>query len=222
MAAVDICCAESEFTTSFVNYVDGDSRRQDMPCVAAPITKEQLVAACSDVEVVLLGPLHPGDIDVEALSWLGEQGVEVALDIQGYARKARQGRVWPEISSQMRPALRCARHIKVAGEELELLLACEGVDLLALMRAYELDEVVVTNGSRGGYVCRDGQELAFRAAPVDRALDPTGAGDVFFAAYLAQRQFFGASIEAAMAHAASRAAQQVEGRFIMQSELLLK
>jgi len=220
---VDICCAESECTTSFVNYVDGDVRYQDMPCAAAPISKAQLMAVCSKVEWVLLGPLHPEDIDVEALYWLGEQGVQVSLDVQGYARKVSQGRVWPEISEQMRPALRCSRHVKMAHEELELLLAFEGLDLVALMRAYALDEVVVTDGSRGGYVCcADGEEIAFRAVHVDRALDPTGAGDVFFAAYLAQRQFLGASIKAAVVHAAARAAEQVEGRYIAQSELLLQ
>ena len=45
-------------------------------------------------------------------------------------------------------------------------------------------------------------------------MDPTGAGDVFFAAYLASRIYARQSIEEACERAASLAALQVEGRYI--------
>jgi len=55
-----------------------------------------------------------------------------------------------------------------------------------LMDRFDIAEWVVTSGSTGGCIhVRGGQLHPYRPAPIDISVDPTGAGDVFLAAYTA-------------------------------------
>lgn len=216
-------CGDSAQTTAFVNYIDGDARRQQLVAAAEPIDSELLRASPKQVKYVLLGPLHPRDIDEEALVyWANKEGVVVCADLQGLARYIDGEWVRPQIVPQMRCALMAAQIVKVAREELDLLLQWAGCGLAQLMRVYQVREVVVTDGSRGGYICTDaGRETTFAAREVLEAVDPTGAGDVFFAAYLSERLRHKSTVERAAERAAAQAAAQVAGHFITGDELKL-
>ena len=91
-----------------------------------------------------------------------------------------------------------------------------------LMKVYELDEVVVTAGNEGGCVtAASGEVVGYKAARVSQVVDTTGAGDVFFGAYLCSRLHERRSIRESCEHAALVAAQQVQGRYITQETLRL-
>ena len=45
------------------------------------------------------GPLHPDDIEPQALALMGESKKLVSLDVQGYLRRAEGGRIVPGISA---------------------------------------------------------------------------------------------------------------------------
>jgi sugar/nucleoside kinase (ribokinase family) len=214
---------DSSETTAFINYIDGDARRQQLVAVAEPIGCELLRAGPKQVKYVLLGPLHPRDIDEDALVyWASKKGVIVCADVQGLARYIDGEWVRPQIAPQMRSILIAAQIVKVAREELTLLLQWAGCDLVQLMRVYQVREVVVTDGSRGGYICTyAGREAAFAAREVLAVADPTGAGDVFFAAYLNERLANKNTIEHAAERAAAQAAAQVAGHFITGDQLKL-
>ena len=66
-----------------------------------------------------------------------------------------------------------------------------------------------------------GEVVAYKAARVGQVVDPTGAGDVFFGAYLFSRLHERQSIRESCEHAALVAAQQVQGRYITQETLQL-
>ena len=85
-----------------------------------------------------------------------------------------------------------------------------------------ISEWIVTDGSRGGWVVdATGQRTDFAAHPITSVADPTGAGDVFFAAYLVSRLHRGESCAEAARFAAELAGRQVAGDFIEASLLRL-
>jgi sugar/nucleoside kinase (ribokinase family) len=138
----------------------------------------------------------------------------VSLDVQGYLRHVENNKVSCKVSDHLAEALLCSTLVKAASEELEVILGCYGMSIEDLIRTYDLREAIVTAGRRGGYVVTASNVVSYQAKAVEHKVDPTGAGDVFFASYLASRLHARQSIEEACERAASLAARQVEGRYI--------
>ena len=55
-----------------------------------------------------------------------------------------------------------------------------------LYEAYHPETLIITQGSRGGFIWQDGRELRYPVFPVD-AVDSNGAGDTFHGAFVAAR-----------------------------------
>ena len=219
---IAVYVGDSAATTRFVNYVDGDARRQVLLARAAPIAAAQLGPVLAGVEHVHLGPLHPDDLAEEVLAAIGAS-VRASLDIQGYVRRIEGTQVGRGVAKGLYAALQCADYVKADHDELELVLADCGLTLDQLMRDCSVAEWVVTEGSHGGWVAsRPGLRTKFASAPVATVADPTGAGDVFFAAYIAYRLHRGAEIATAAQRAAALAARHVEGGFIDAATLRLE
>ena len=90
------------------------------------------------------------------------------------------------------------------------------------MKSFDIEESVITLGPDGGWVeSIAGGKTDFSAEKVEAAVDPTGAGDVFFAAYLASRLFNNQNIADACRNAARLAGRQVAGRHITHDRLAL-
>ena len=212
----------SKATTRFVNRVSGDERRQEMPAAAAPIPAALARPALEGAALIHLGPLHPHDFAPDLLPLVAAHDADAALDVQGYTRRAVDGVVAPHVASSVAEALACAAFVKADPDELAAVLAALGRDLPALMADFDLREVVVTEGRKGGCVHeRSGKRHPYAAVPVPRVVDPTGAGDVFFAAYLTARLHARRSISEACARAAETAARHVAGAYLPDDELRL-
>ena len=217
---IAVYVGESTATTCFVNYVDGDARRQELLACAAPIAAAQLGPVLTGAEHVHLGPLHPHDLAEDVLAAM--DGV-VSLDLQGYVRRIEGTQVYQGVAKSLYAALQRADYVKADNDELELVLADCGLTLDQLMCDCSVAEWVVTEGSHGGWVAsRKGPRTKFASAPVATVADPTGAGDVFFAAYIAHRLHRGAGIAMAAQRAAALAAHHVEGGFIDAATLRLE
>jgi sugar/nucleoside kinase (ribokinase family) len=202
-------------TTMFVNHVDGDERWQEMPIRATPITASQLQRTIRGVDHIHLGPLHPFDIERGLLRLAPRKGVWVTLDIQGYVRRVEKGKVRPGISEDLHEALLACTVIKADRTELQAILDAYQMRIDELMNAYKLSEIVVTAGREGGrVVLASGEEVNYKARRANHLVDTTGAGDVFFAAYLVSRLHQRCGVRVACKHAALIAARQVQGRYI--------
>jgi sugar/nucleoside kinase (ribokinase family) len=218
-AGLGLLVGPSAETTSCVNLLEGEGRRQEMPRRARPIAPEDLVPAGAP-RLVHLGPLHPDDIEASVPAALAAPGRAIAADLQGLARHVEGGRVQARCSPQAGRFLASCDFLKGDEDEVETVAAGLGLAPAALLAALGVEELVVTAGGRGGRVLTRAGEQRYEGVSVV-ASDPTGAGDVFFAAYLVARLLRGASPGEAAGHAASVAADHVRGRHLDVGELAL-
>ena len=213
---------ESTHTTRFVNYIKGDSRSQELPQQAGPIQAAQIHAVLDQVDGLHLGPLHPLDIEWEAAGLLHNSHRMIFLDVQGLTRMLKNQQVYTSISEHTERALSIAHIVKANGAEYSAVRDFYHMGPAELMRKFNIRELVVTLGEKGGFVQnQNGAAFHYQAKMIEVPVDPTGAGDVFFAAYLVSRFSAGKEIPDACRYAAQIAARQVEGQYITADTLSL-
>lgn len=204
----------SDSTTRFVNINSGDNRTQMMPAYASPITLEQIQRVENDADVIYLGPLHPNDISESVFEKTLPNNITVCLDIQGYVRKIVDDKVEKYVSNHLKNALTFSDIIKAESKELELVLNYYGLTLPKLIENFNIREIVVTSGKSGGYVMSNSLEKTdFKSYPAEKVVDPTGAGDVFFATYVISRIYNKLDINDSCVEAARTASKHVSGNY---------
>ncbi len=214
-AGIRIDAQASEFTTHFVNRTRGGIRTQAMPCWAGPIRSVRVRQVLDAVDCINLGPLHPADMEEEVFHLLRDWPGRVVLDVQGLVRRVSTGRIDAGPCDALPAALASADILKADRDEIATLLAALGGDLADMMAGFDIQEVVVSDRERGGEVFGPrGRRHAYPPVPVVTEEDPTGAGDVFLAAYAAARLAEGLDIAPACARAARTAACHVAGGHI--------
>ena len=217
---VIVFSSKSEHTTRFTINMTGDDRFLELPQCAKPIETRQIITLNDKCAGLHLGPLHPFDIEADAINLLDKSPLTIFLDIQGYTRKIINHRVNLGISKDLAAGLRIARVVKATGTEVKAILDFYKMSLSKLMTKFKIHELVVTLGSKGGFVQKqDGKIFHYDAHKIDLVVDPTGAGDVFFAAYIVNRFSKGKDIPEACKYASQTAAQQVEGKYISADSL---
>jgi 1D-myo-inositol 3-kinase len=164
----------SETTTTFENRYDGRRRIQRVWSQAPPIGPEDVPQELRGARIVLLGPLlsevTPDMAGLFAGSLVGccLQGWLRDVDCDGLVRR----RSWPQGAS-----LRGATDAFVSEDDME-----DGDGALERWQR-EAETVVVTCGSGGATVWTEGKPRRIAAFP-HAEVDPTGAGDVFAAAFM--------------------------------------
>lgn len=149
-------------TTSFsFSYDEGGVRTMRVEDLGDPWREDEL--RLDGVEWLQAVPLLRGQLDLELVD-----APHVLLDAQGLVRVPAVGPLRLDGDFD-RAQLRRVSMLKLADEE------------AAVVGAVDVPEVIVTHGVRGSTV--NGTHV--RADPVER--DPTGAGDMFAAAYLVAR-----------------------------------
>jgi sugar/nucleoside kinase (ribokinase family) len=212
---IQVSAGPTERTTRFVNRVHAGRRRQEVPSIAAPVDFARLTAPAGQADLLHLGPLHPGDIDPQVFARLGDSRFLVALDVQGLLRKISAGRIKPAVSGHLPAALTAARIVKSDEDELRLILNAFETRVEDVMDRCAIAEWVVTSGFHGGCVYSKGQApYRYSAEPSPPVVDPTGAGDVFFAAYAVARLRDRKPVADAARHAATLASEHVAGRYL--------
>jgi sugar/nucleoside kinase (ribokinase family) len=212
----------TEHTTYFVNHINSEGRRQRLPRKAQPIRYTQIANILKSANAVHLGPLHPADIDMQAINLLNDLNRYVILDVQGYVRSVRNQIVYPIVSKKLSDALMAAHIIKANKMEYNAILDFYQVDLIELMNRFKIEEFIVTLREKGGFVQkRTGEKIDYAADKIRSLEDPTGAGDVFLAAYIIEKFIKQKNISEACSYAAKLVTQQIAGNYIKKSTLLL-
>jgi sugar/nucleoside kinase (ribokinase family) len=219
-AGVRLVAGPTAATTRFVNRETAGGRVQEMPASADPIMAVEALAAMHSLRHIHLGPLHPDDIHPDLLSLVKRGRYFVSLDAQGFVRRIRNRDVRAEVSERLEEILPFVDIVKASERELRLILEWSGTDVQALQSRFGFGEMLVTAGAGGGYLIGNtGGVIRYDAVAAGTVDDPTGAGDVFFAAYLAGRHHEGWTEREALGHAAQIAALHVEGKYIPKAVL---
>jgi hypothetical protein len=165
--------------TAIRNIYGRGRRTQVIPRRGALIGADYVAEDWRRTPIVLLGPVA-GEVDTAVAACF--PGSLVGVGAQGFLREIdRDGRVRPLPPSRWdaEPVLRHARALFVSDEDLPSKDARK-----ALARWSAMVEIVAfTRGDRGAEVCHRGQWRHIDPFPTEAA-DPTGAGDVFAAAFL--------------------------------------
>jgi hypothetical protein len=174
LPGVAVAGRPSECTTSFENIYQGAHRRQRVPAQAGQVTVEDVPVEWRRAPVVLLGPVF-GEVPlglgtVFSGSLVGVSGQGWLRGLDGAGRVRRQ--VWKGA-----PFWSGCRMLIVSEEDLGR--RREQVDRWLV----EVPLVLVTRDRRGARLHEEGRWRAIDAFPADE-VDPTGAGDVFAAAFL--------------------------------------
>ena len=185
-----LCSVKHAATTVALVTLDGSGDR-DFRFVRgadAMLTEADVHASA----IASSGVLHIGTLSLSAeparsatlaaLSAAEKAGVSVSCDVN--YREA----LWPSPEAAREAALSVlpkVTYLKVSGEEAELLVGAAPPEKAAAMLAELGPSVVaVTLGADGAVVYSGGETMRVAAKPV-KAVDTTGAGDAFWAAFLA-------------------------------------
>ncbi len=176
---VDVINVSSGRSTRMRNLYDAGRRRQQMPQRASRIGVEHLPDDWRRAPVVLLGPVA-GELD-DSLAGCFTDSL-VGAGAQGWLREispdARVRLVPPERWHDA-PVLRHARALFVSDEDVPV----DKADTALQRWCGMIETVAFTRGYDGADVCHRGEWRHIAAFPA-KAVDPTGAGDVFAAAFL--------------------------------------
>ncbi|MDX1615240.1 MAG: PfkB family carbohydrate kinase [Candidatus Promineifilaceae bacterium] len=161
-------------TTTFENRYTDDGRLQWIRGVAAPLTPEDVPKGWQRAAIVHLGPVA-NEIDPEMVSLFSNS--MVGLTPQGWYRQwDAGGRIQPGNWDAAQQTLPLAAAVILSLEDLPDSAALDEVRAHARL-------VVLTEGAAGCTVFFD-QQSRHLPAPSVNEVDPTGAGDIFAAAFL--------------------------------------
>lgn len=187
LPGVQVLSLPSPCTTTFQNTYTEHGRVQHLLAVALPIPLDSLPQEWRNAPIVLLGPL---DQEVDDSMAAAFPSALVGLSPQGWMRRwDTNGRVWPQ-EWDGGAALDHAQAMALAEDDLPRRELPTGwrsrPPILAL-----------TRGREGSRLRHNGRWYAVPAYPA-REVDPTGAGDVFVAAYLVRYHETGDALAAAL------------------------
>lgn len=172
---IEVVCLPSPVTTTFVNVYEPEGRRQYVRPIADRIETESVPPEWTQTPIVHLGPIA-GEFGEEMID-LFPQSL-LGLTPQGWLRQwDSRGRVSPRRWADAQSYLPRIDALFVSEED----LVGEAGALRGQLRLPRL--AVVTEGALGATLHSQGRACRF-PAPHTQALDPTGAGDVFAAAFL--------------------------------------
>ena len=188
-AGVHSVAKESAATTRFENiYAQGQagSRTQRVDGVAAPFAAQDL----TDIggRCVHLGPLTASDMPLGFIKAARRNFERVVLDLQGCLRAVTGREIVRSSWADSVAALAAVDILKASQAEAELMTGyADPVDAAKALAGQGPREVVITLGDAGSVVFADGLATRFLSIPARRAVDPTGCGDTYLAAYVALR-----------------------------------
>jgi sugar/nucleoside kinase (ribokinase family) len=172
---IDLLCLPSPVTTTFRNVYTAGDRQQYIKAVAEAITEDRIPARWRDTSIVHLGPIV-NEFDGDMIKLFPSS--LVGLTPQGWLRRwDTQGRVSPRSWTRASEFLQRIDALIVSQEDLS-------GEAGALRTQLELASIAVVTEGAGGATLHYRGKTSHSPPRETQMVDPTGAGDVFAAAFL--------------------------------------
>ncbi len=186
LPGIQLAVQLSPQSTSFVNSYTQGFRTQYLKARAASLRIEDVPSAWRQASVVLLGPLAQELTPDFVRLFPRRKGVLIAATPQGWLRRwDKNGRVWPTTWNEAEQLLPYLDVLILSADD--LLPFANGnrseTDTMLSRWSRHVPILVATDGRYGATLFQHGRSERFAAYPAEE-VDPTGAGDVFAAAFL--------------------------------------
>ena len=181
-------------THYFINeYPEGDNsdiRKQYTNFADIPLLKNQLEFVLDDIfeiDAFILNPLNRNDFPVETVDYLKTFNVPIYLSVQGFLRLPdekiddKNYSIKLEMYNDLEDILNGVTGIFLDESEAKIVFDDGNYN------KYDIDEIVITNGSDGSRIIVESDEIKIEAVEVDNIMDATGCGDTYMAAYILKR-----------------------------------
>ncbi len=206
---IHVTTIPSQHTVYFENsYSDNqDHRTQRVLQTAVPFSVEDV----EDLEATIfhLGPLLNKDIPVEVIQHLSTKGL-ISVDAQGYLRTVRYQKVYYSDWLEKKQALPYIHILKANEFELEGLTGTSNIrDGIKMLADQGVQELVITLGSKGSILFKDGLFYSVPAYTPQQTVDATGCGDTYMAGYLFKKML-GADLYSSGCFAAAMSTLKIE------------
>lgn len=201
--ALPVAWYPSETTNAYqIRYLPSGRRIMRLDSLGKSWSQQEAVDAVADADWVHVGALVRTDFPRTTLAALARGGRTLLVDGQGLVRLPVLGTLRSD--GEIGDVLPHVSILKLDEREAGLLAGDAG-----RVSSLGVPEVLVTLGRHGSLVVTPrGIVARVKAAPIAQAVDPTGAGDTFSAAYLVARAGGAEPGEAA------RSATDVVGEFL--------
>jgi sugar/nucleoside kinase (ribokinase family) len=136
--------------------------------------------------VACIGASFRGEVGLEVLERLRQQGADIALDVQGFVRVVREGCLEHDAWAERREILSLVRWLKADAAEAAQLTGNENLrEAARALQDLGPQEIVLTH--RDGMLVFDGREYFETGFHPQRLVGRSGRGDTCIAAYVCRR-----------------------------------
>ncbi|GHO94197.1 ribokinase [Reticulibacter mediterranei] len=183
---IELQIQPSPQSTTFANQYREGFRTQYLHARAESLEISDVPVQWREAPIVLLGPLAQ-ELSPDIVSLFPRRpGTILAATPQGWLRRwDADGRVWPTPWMEAERILPQIDVLILSHDDLLPFADGNRRDADAILHRWSMHVplLVATDGRHGATLFRHGQTQRFPAYPIDE-VDPTGAGDVFAAAFL--------------------------------------
>jgi sugar/nucleoside kinase (ribokinase family) len=182
---INICPIYNKNTTTYKNTFENsnlDKCQHELISAASPYSCSKNFDILDNFNYVHLGPLSKKEMPIDFISSIYEKNKNLCLDIQGYLREG-------DISLEfIKNLLKYIKIIKTNEHEIKKILPKTSTEEgLRILANFGPEEVIITKGSLGSIIYKDGKIYNINAIRPNKIIDTTGCGDTFMAAYLFKR-----------------------------------
>ncbi len=198
LPGIGLAVRASSHTTTFANHYHDGFRVQYLRARAASMRADDIPIAWRDAPIVLFGPLAQ-ELKPDAIQHFSRHsGSLIAATPQGWLRRwDRDGRVWPAPWHDAETILPHLDALILSYDDLLPFVNGKRAEAEAILFKWSarVPLLIATDGVHGAALFQQGRCEVFPAFPTAE-LDPTGAGDVFAAAFLCRLHECGDAREA--------------------------
>lgn len=183
-------------THYFINdYPDGDNRdyREQLSNFAnIPIYPSDLEEILPDkIDAFVLNPLNRYDFPIETIEYIKSFNVPVFMSIQGFLRIRGV-----KLNDNYGIELSNCHMLNSILDGINSIFLDEG-EANIIGTSFDVDEMVITNGSSGSRILSNDGEIRIEAVECDDVVDTTGCGDTYMAAYVSEKLLSSSSKDSA-------------------------